>query len=144
MIVEPELAARAAERATSDDLKALRLTLHAMEKAGPDLAALVKADLAFHQGIFRVAGNRVCYSMFSTLNAELGESIGRTATLTVIRHTLRLHRAIYSAIYQRKPEEARRRMLEHLLDARNLMPQAAAGASTTETGKKAPRMPRLP
>jgi GntR family transcriptional repressor for pyruvate dehydrogenase complex len=134
MIVEPELAARAAERATIDDLQALRLSIRAMEKAGADRDhdRVVEADLAFHGAIFRAAGNKICYSMFSAVNAALATSIGRIAKLTEVAHTLGLHRAIYSAIYQRKPQEARRRMIEHLVDARNLMIESASAAKVTD------------
>src|SRR6266404_7485271 len=52
MIVEPELAARAAERATTEDLVSLRRAIAAMENCRTNQERL-EADLAFHQCIFR-------------------------------------------------------------------------------------------
>lgn len=129
MIIEPELAARAAERAMTDDLHALRTSLRAMEKAGDNHAAIVESDLAFHMAIHRAAGNKVCESMLSTIHRALSTSIRRIAAFTeaATRQQYQFHAAIYTAISQRDPEAARRAMVEHLLDARNLMLQAGAG-----------------
>jgi len=60
MIVEPELAARAAERATTEDLVSLRHAIAAMENCRTNQERL-EADLAFHQCIFRASGNRICH-----------------------------------------------------------------------------------
>lgn len=128
MIIEPELAARAAERAMTDDLHALRSALRAMEKSGEDREAVVASDVAFHLAVHRAAGNRVCESMLSTIHRALSTSINRIATFTeaATRQQHQFHAAIYTAISQRNPEAARRAMIEHLLDARNLMLQAGA------------------
>lgn len=56
LIVEPELAARAAERATSEDLVSLRRSIAGM-KGERDEEKLVDLDLAFHDGILRASGN---------------------------------------------------------------------------------------
>jgi GntR family transcriptional repressor for pyruvate dehydrogenase complex len=129
MIIEPELAARAAERAMTDDLHILRTALRAMEKAGENHGAIVESDLAFHTAIQRAAGNRVCESMLSTIHRALSATIGRIAAFTEAgtRQQHQFHAAIYTAISQGDPEAARRAMIEHLLDARNLMLQAGAG-----------------
>src|SRR5689334_12013271 len=57
IIVEPELAARAATRAGEDDLAALRREMSAMEKA-ETLPVRSHHDLLFHEAIFHAAGNR--------------------------------------------------------------------------------------
>jgi DNA-binding FadR family transcriptional regulator len=41
-----------------------------------------------------------------------------TSKLVDMEHTLALHRAIYVAIQKRDSEDARRHMVEHLLDVR--------------------------
>src|ERR1700743_2464151 len=60
LIVEPELTARAAERATAEDLSALRNAILAMERSKTTRERL-DADLAFHDAIFRASGNRICH-----------------------------------------------------------------------------------
>src|SRR2546426_983200 len=52
LIVEPELAARAAERATTEDLTALRQAIGDLAKSKSTKARL-EADLAFHNAIFK-------------------------------------------------------------------------------------------
>jgi GntR family transcriptional repressor for pyruvate dehydrogenase complex len=125
LIVEPELAARAAERASEEDLAALRRAMTAMEAAADDPPAFVQHDLAFHREIFRTAGNRVCDLMFSVVHSSLRTLVEHTSQAVPAEHTLRLHRKIYAAIRRRDAESARRRMAEHLVDARSLLAMAA-------------------
>jgi GntR family transcriptional repressor for pyruvate dehydrogenase complex len=125
LIVEPELAARAAERATGEDLAGLRREMASMESAADDHALFIEHDLAFHTAIFQAAGNRVCNLMFSVVHLSLRTLMEHTSRLAPATHTLRLHQRIYAAIRKRDPEAARRRMAEHLGDARNLLAMAA-------------------
>jgi GntR family transcriptional repressor for pyruvate dehydrogenase complex len=124
LIVEPALAARAAERASEDDIAEIRRELDAMESA--DLTAFVAHDLLFHQAIFRAAGNRVCGQMFSVVHRSLQHLMRLTSQVVKPEHTLNFHRRIYKAISKHESNEARMRMLEHLLDARDLLVHAVA------------------
>ncbi|HLJ18016.1 MAG TPA: FadR/GntR family transcriptional regulator [Bryobacteraceae bacterium] len=129
LIVEPELAARAAERATADHLAALYDSLEAMA-AGvnvekPDPRVLVETDIAFHQAIFRASGNRLCGHFFTLIHRAMARSIEVTSQMVDWGHTLTFHRPIYEAIFERQAEEAHDRMLVHLLDAREVLVQAA-------------------
>jgi GntR family transcriptional repressor for pyruvate dehydrogenase complex len=120
LIVEPELAARAAGRASADDLAALRRSLKAMEKEKDD-KKLVELDLAFHETIFQASGNRLSERIFTLIHRSMAGSILLTSQLVDWEHTLQFHQPIYAAIDKRRPEEARRRMIEHLTDARELL-----------------------
>ena len=71
LIVEPELAARAAARATPENLMALREPLLRMQESADDHAQLVEEDLRFHRTIFQMADNRVCSVMFSMIHQSL-------------------------------------------------------------------------
>ena len=76
---EPELAGRAAERATEDDLNAIQTTLRSMEReVNADLA---QHDTAFHEAIFRAAGNRVCEFMLAPLHRVILDSMRRAPNL---------------------------------------------------------------
>ena len=127
LIVEPELAARAAQYATSEHLAALRVSLQAMEKVR-DQEKAIEADLEFHQAIFRAAGNLLCDRLFSLIHRSMGKSMIVTSRMVDSKHTLAFHRPIYAAIDKRKPDEARKRMAEHLTDARKLLLQAGSPA----------------
>jgi GntR family transcriptional repressor for pyruvate dehydrogenase complex len=123
IIVEPELAARAATRATEDDLAVLRREMQSMEEA-ETLAQRADHDILFHSAIFQAAGNRVCTLMFTVVHHSLRQFIEMTSQLVPPKHTLNLHQKIYSAIRRRSPEEARKRMAEHLEDANSLLARA--------------------
>jgi GntR family transcriptional regulator, transcriptional repressor for pyruvate dehydrogenase complex len=121
LIVEPELAARAAARATPVHLAALRAALSAMEESGDDHARFVDEDLRFHRTIFQMAENRVCSVMFSIVHQSLHKLMDLTSRMVDSGHTLKLHHRIYTAIRKRDPEEARGRMFAHLTDAKALL-----------------------
>jgi GntR family transcriptional repressor for pyruvate dehydrogenase complex len=125
LIVEPELAARAAIRASPADIAALRACILDMDKAArSDRDRLISDDLQFHDVISRAAGNRVCSSMFSVVHQQLANLIGMTSQLVELEHTLKLHKRIYAAIRKHDPDAARERMLEHLRDATSLLARA--------------------
>jgi GntR family transcriptional repressor for pyruvate dehydrogenase complex len=126
LIVEPELAARAAARATPEEIAELRQLLAEMEENRQDHARFTEYDLLFHQTIFRIAGNRVCSLMFTVIHRSLERLIYLTSQLVEPEHTLHLHRRIFAAIRRREADEARRRMREHLEDARDLFNRATA------------------
>jgi GntR family transcriptional repressor for pyruvate dehydrogenase complex len=126
LIVEPELAARAAARVTPAGLAELRAIHAAMEAARKEPAKFVKQDLAFHQAIFRFADNQICSLMFSVVHQLLAELMAITSKLVQAEHTLTLHRRVLAAIAKGDPAEARKRMAEHLEDARELLERGAA------------------
>lgn len=131
LIVEPELAARAAERATLEDLAALRQSLDAMKKERQQ-EKLIELDLAFHQAIFRASGNLLCDRLFTLIHRAMVMSVALTSQMVDWDHTLAFHRPIYDAIDRRNPEEARRTMIEHLTDARDLLVRAQSQAVRLE------------
>jgi len=121
LIVEPELAARAAARATPELLADLRQSLLGMKQNGEDHVRLIREDLRFHRTIFQMADNRVCNIMFSIVHEALHGLMEITSRMVGMEHTLRLHERIYTAIRKRDPDEARARMSAHLVDAKGLL-----------------------
>jgi GntR family transcriptional repressor for pyruvate dehydrogenase complex len=126
LIVEPELAARAATRASPEDVLDLSNVHARMEQSKGDSSGFVEADLLFHQTIFRISGNRVCSMMFTVVHQSVQKLMGLTFTLVDPEHTIALHRRILAAIRKSDSEEARRRMIEHLEDATGLLAKTAA------------------
>jgi GntR family transcriptional repressor for pyruvate dehydrogenase complex len=113
MIMEPELAARAAERAAPEDLAALRSALKAIDLE-TDQSAIGKHDIAFHEAIFRAAGNRVCQQMLGILHRSILDSMMRAPWLRSSAISNAQHKRIYLAIESREPQQAYQNMLEHL------------------------------
>jgi GntR family transcriptional repressor for pyruvate dehydrogenase complex len=125
MIVEPELAARAAQRATIDELQAMKETLE-IPRGRATEAEMIQADLAFHQAIFRAARNPICTRLFSLIHRAMATSIGLTARMVDWEHTLAFHRPIFLAIEKRQPLDARVAMIAHLSDAKHLLDKREA------------------
>jgi len=121
LIVEPELAARAASRATPEYLAILRQSLVSMKESGAGHAGLIEEDLRFHRTIFQMADNRVCSIMFSIVHQSLHNLMEITSRMVGLDHTVKLHTRIYTAIRKGDPEEARARMFAHLTDAKGLL-----------------------
>jgi len=121
LIVEPELAARAAERATPGRIASLRESLSRMQASGADHEALIAEDLRFHRTIFQMADNRVCSLMFSIVHELLHNLMAITSQMVDLDHTVKLHTRIYSAIRKGDAGEARSRMHTHLADAKGLL-----------------------
>jgi len=122
LIVEPELAARAAERATTEDLHALRAAITAMQdSSGTD--ERLAADMAFHDAVFRASGNRICQLLFKRIHRTVLTSMGQLSNRVELQQPLSYHKRIYAAIRAHDADEARRLMREHILDARALLSQ---------------------
>ena len=121
LIVEPELAARAAARATPDMTTALHKSLCRMQESRDQHAELIEEDLEFHRTIFQMADNRICSLMFSIVHQLLHDLMEITSHMVSVEHTFKLHKRIYTAICKRDQEEARSRMFVHLTDAKELL-----------------------
>jgi GntR family transcriptional regulator, transcriptional repressor for pyruvate dehydrogenase complex len=125
-IIEPELAARAAERATVEDLRLLARAIKLHESNRHDLSTAIEADLSFHQAIFRAAGNRACSRILSFIHRSVWKALAVTSQLARLQDLLGSHQAIYSAIHRRDAEEARRLMAKHLGGTRELLMKASS------------------
>lgn len=136
LIVEPELAQRAALRASDEDLARIRREFAAMEESVENPEKFVHHDLMFHQAIFAAAGNRVCSQMFAVVHKSLESLITLTSKVVNAEHTLVLHRRILNAIRKRDPVEARQRMVEHLIDAKDLLVRSAESSGQTRLQKR--------
>ena len=126
LIVEPELAARAAERATGEDLAELRQAIMAMEQSRTNQARL-EADVAFHECVFRASGNRICHLLFKVIHRSVLTSMGQLSRRVTIDRPLSFHKKIYAAIRDRNPQGARSAMHEHIVDAQALLAKSSNG-----------------
>lgn len=121
-VLETAIAARAAERATDEDILDLEDTVRRMEEAGDDSEAVADLDVEFHRGLAIAAHN----PLFTILLDAIGELL-----LTVRRMALRDPENLYKALYHhrvilekvksRDPLQAREAMSEHLGEAEDTM-----------------------
>ena len=121
LMLEPALAAKAAERATVDHIQVLKQSMRDMQEKGISPEEIAAADLLFHRTIFRATGNALGSRLFHSIHTALFRMIASTAQAVQVEHTVRFHRPILEAIEQRNAKRAAVRMTEHLEDARDLI-----------------------
>lgn len=123
-LIEPALAAQAAERANSEDILLLRQSIKDLENSEQDRVKLVASDLLFHRAIFQASGNRLTGRIFHTIHRAMLNMMMVTSQLVDLEHTVAFHRPILAAIESRNPTLAAKLMTAHLTDASNLLIQS--------------------
>src|SRR3984957_8005134 len=126
LMIEPALAAKAAERATLDDLALLRQSISDLKESKGDRVRLVASDLLFHRTIFNASGNRLTGRLFHTIHRGMLNMIMLTSQLVELEHTLAFHKPILAAIEARDPALASHLMTDHIKDAADLLTQGRA------------------
>lgn len=118
-ILEPEIAALAAVRATDQDLAAMQESLDVMESARQDSDAFIEADLDFHLALAEAAANPIVLSLIDSIVGLLREQRLRIFRIPggpeCGQHH---HKRILEAIQQHDPQEARAAMQAHLSQVR--------------------------
>jgi GntR family transcriptional repressor for pyruvate dehydrogenase complex len=120
-LMEPALAAKAAERANSADIALLRQSITDLENSEQDRVKLVASDLLFHRAIFEASGNRLTSRLFHTIHRAMLNMIMVTSQMVDLEHTVAFHKPILAAIEQRNPKLAFDLMTAHLTDANQLL-----------------------
>ncbi len=122
MVIEPDLAALAARRASPEQIGKMREILHEQEASIKRGDIGIKADTSFHFLLAEAAGNEILLRIMDSLMALLHETreaslhtSGRSAT------SLKQHKAIVRAIEARDPAAAERRMREHIAGMEQLV-----------------------
>jgi DNA-binding FadR family transcriptional regulator len=97
-IIESEVAALAAQRATPGQLAAIEATLAAMAASEGRLGAYTAADLEFHQALARAAGNSVLRGMLAPVVELLRIGVAVGAAGRHLARSLATHRRVYEAV----------------------------------------------
>jgi GntR family transcriptional regulator, transcriptional repressor for pyruvate dehydrogenase complex len=114
-MLEPEVASRAAERATDRALDEIEPWLRLMEEGVRRGERVVEYDSAFHVAVARATGNSTLTGVIEGLTDLVSESRelsfwpAESAALALAGH-----RRILAALRERDSEEARRAMAAHL------------------------------
>ena len=117
-MIEPEMAALAAQRATGEQLTAMREAVESLRKIAQDpkrLSRRAALDLAFHHAVSDGAGNAVAKAMLDSVQQLFFESVQATASVRgSLERAIWYHARICEAIESGQSERARRVMKEHL------------------------------
>jgi GntR family transcriptional repressor for pyruvate dehydrogenase complex len=118
LLVEPELASRAAQRADATDLAKMRASIDKMRGSRARESRL-QADADFHEAIFHASGMGVSLLIIRVLHRAIFRTLAHNFPGYVqLRRPIAHHELILQAITERDPEAARQRMTDHLRDAR--------------------------
>ncbi len=135
LLVEPELAFRAAQRAQEADLTRMRAAIDKMRGSRARDVRL-QADSDFHEAIFHASGMGVSLLIIRVLHRAIFRTLAHNFQGYVQhKRPIAHHERILEAIANRDPEAARQRMTDHLRDARahlvaikRIEPEAGPGA----------------
>jgi len=115
LILEPEVAAQAAQRATSEHLQALKEVVLEQRRATDDSHKFLFLDMQFHRLIAEASGNPILLEIISALNVGLRETRLRAmARVYDPLASLMGHERILEAIVSKDTARARETMREHL------------------------------
>lgn len=125
-ILEAGAATSAAMHHTEKDLLKMEKILQEMEDAIGNGELGEKADFDFHLGIVEASQNKMLASLLSSVSEIMAETIRETRRLVLFsegrdERLLAEHRNIYEAIQAKQPDEARERMVNHLIGVEKLL-----------------------
>lgn len=131
LIVEPDIAAKAATRATASDLARLRMDV---ERFRADIGAVRRppTDLRFHLDLCRAVHNRSLLTIFQWIIDFYAKSGQAPSTQDVADHA-----EIYEAVRRRDPEAASMAMSRHLEWVKDWVLQHAALEERSGGGQRA-------
>jgi GntR family transcriptional repressor for pyruvate dehydrogenase complex len=118
-ILEPEIAARAAERAGEKQLAAMREAISTMDADPQDPTTFIEADLDFHLALADAAQNPLILALIDSIVGLLREQrtkIFETSEGAI--HGQYHHRRILDAVERRDPQAARQAVVAHLRQVR--------------------------
>lgn len=118
-ILEPEIAALAASRASDEQVAAMQQIVTLMDETIEDIEPFIEADLEFHLTLAESTQNILIRTLVDTLVVLLREHRKRIALVEggIIR-AQNHHKHIMQAVAGRNPEKARRAMRAHLQQIR--------------------------
>jgi len=113
-ILEPELAALAANRCSGDDIEQLHRAIVAMDAAARNEDRFIAADYQFHLRIARASGNSIIPKMLDPIVDLLTEQRKQAFRLEDTGRAQQFHRSILTAIETHDPSAAYLAMRAHL------------------------------
>jgi GntR family transcriptional repressor for pyruvate dehydrogenase complex len=137
-ILEPEIAALAAEHATPEHIADMQAAIAAMDSAADTPDVYTQADLDFHQAVTSASQNDLIPILIDPVVDLLLEHRRRTFTIDGAPQRAQAHhKRILSAIIAHDPEAARTAMRNHLRQVRSdtRTSEALASFATTEREK---------
>ncbi|MBX3063162.1 MAG: FadR family transcriptional regulator [Anaerolineae bacterium] len=116
-LLEPAVAALAAQRATPEEIKAIMAAAEELERVDRYGEDYIDPDVRFHEIVFLAAHNPVIAQFLSAIRERLVDSRRLTKNIPdAIEKAAHYHKLIAIAIKERNPEAARMLMSHHVDD----------------------------
>ncbi len=140
LLLEPPIAALAAERASTAEREAILSTAREQERLERERRDFLEPDIRFHELLLTAAHNPVVGRMVSAVNELLLDSRRQTVRIPgAAEKAARYHMLVALAVGGRDPAQARAVMEQHVRDvARD------AGAMPSPASTRSLRAPRTP
>ena len=115
-VLEPEIAATAAVRATQEDLTALRELVDTIEDTflAGEMDEFAASDTGFHVSLAVASHNDAMVAIMTGLHRVVRTWMATRGRLTRIERGARSHRSVYDAVARRDPVLARMAMVGHM------------------------------
>jgi GntR family transcriptional repressor for pyruvate dehydrogenase complex len=121
-IIEVAIAQLAAERATEEDIAAMRAAIRLAEEAHGDSVISGEASVDFHLALVEATHNEVLALMYKTVRDLYLETARQTQmTPESVENRLQDHRQILESVEQQDPELASKLMAEHIEKGRQFL-----------------------
>ena len=134
--LEMAIAGLAAERATGEHLASLSEEIAGMYASLDDPEQFLVHDMRFHQTVAAASGNRILTSLMNMIATILFDVRSKTVKRARdLKESAEMHRHVYRAIRDRKPEAARNAMRDHLMLAQKAqeLEESADDSSVAQT-----------
>jgi len=121
-LLEPGIAAIAAERATKEDIAAMSEAIAAMDASSGDTDTYISGDDQFHLMLAKGTQNELVLNILEPILGLLHDQReGITRLPGVVEEGQYHHKRILNAIMSHDPESAREAMRDHLAQVRRLI-----------------------
>ncbi len=121
-VMEGEIAALAAERATTEEAEEIGFAVADLRAGVSDPTKALAADMRFHLAMAKAAHNEILFNAVQLLRNLMGQWLLLKLRMPdTSARVLQQHEAIYAAIRHRDPARARVEMLQHLTEMGHLL-----------------------
>lgn len=113
LIIEPEIAALAAERAVDGEIAEIERAADEVKTLCEQGKKHMEKDIEFHELIAKSTKNQVMWNMIPIIQSGVSLFINVTDS-ALVQDTIRTHQMVIDAIKEHDPQKAREAMRQHL------------------------------
>lgn len=138
MLIECRAAEYATQRASDEEIAALKITLEEMEEAAltGDIRLHNEIDVRFHNEIAKCSHNQVITVICELITELIKESVFYSCSIpSHIVNSVVYHNRIYHALVERNAAEVKQAMSEHLAGGLSFVLETRSAAGTAGDGR---------